>query len=1595
VKRIYLILLFGCLLFSVNTSFAQEVYLSISGQNVTVDSGDKKGLYDVWIRPKSQQAIDSPLSVEVYDAGLGGFSDLVYDPSRTATTYALYSAGSLYQFSSAQITKRNVTPDSVDQVVVIDETRFLNRWVTLFSKESAPEEGFILRISTGPGNDVNSFKIRIAGEQSSNWQIVPLDLSYGLAETSFSDRILLKPFFSQLPPQALEILGEEETELFYIDAFGNRAPINRPWTDWKSEIDGIQNEWGIISTGSTQPVNNLVIRGTNSVFPVIFEPQILSTDALPEPEIRISTTLECKVYGLSANYRGFDLDVDNAKWFIEDTTYTGRDLIHSFSGFGSFQYNVVIPVRGRSYPQFLPRSGTVTIDQPPVINLNGAKTTISPAESIVLDASTSYNPGGTQLSYQWYINGEFRSDSPRLNFSSLVSGTYTIQLNVSDQSKNTPCSSSQETIRIVVNTQPYAEISGPRVIASNTPNRFEVINQQDSDGDELAFRWEGTGVVGSADGDAVNISIDEPGMYAIKLNVDDQTGTRNATFATSKTFKVNTAPVAMFSLPTIIAPGQDLELNGSASSDADGDPLTYSWSISDGRNLTGAQNIVSFVEPGDYTIKLSVDDGEGVENSIQSKELTVRVNRAPEPIITAADFVHDSRVPFSALPEGAVENENLTYTWKFSDGTEKSGANVRHIFDKPGTYTATLIIDDNLGLANSVQSITQTIVVNAAPLASFRQASPTVELPKVSEAEVKTRPAVVTLDDVVAPGDVVYLNATSSSDPDGNISKYEWFLNDVKVGDTAIMRFRAPEAGLHNVRLEVRDDSKFDEAIGIKTAILRVNQPPVPRWDLSPKIAEPGVLTTFNAQNSFDSDNTDLQFKWIFEDGVEFSGPLFRRSFDLPGTYSFVLEVDDKEGVANSVQRAEGSIRVNQSPIIVTESVIRSNKREVVFDASNSYDTDSDNLSFVWVLPDGSRRTEPTFTWVAPEAGSHRVSLTIDDGEGLGNSKVSMPIEVNINRPPVAIVDALIEACSGQIIIFSSARSFDPDGDIFTTHWDFGDGNTSRDSNPYHTYTSPGLYEVTLTLDDGFSPEPTVAVIPVRIEGSPQAIINFSEITICANTPLRFDGSESNDPNGPIGAYSWDFGDGKNGLGSGITHLYAEPGNYDVVLTVIGSGTGTCSNISQATARVTVIEGPSVTFTLPSIVSPGESIRLDASESTFDGELKSATWSIYKDDVKIDERNGLRSNYQVGAAGMYRFELKLCSNAAGDCNEATKDGVVIVNAPPQISWNAPDSVAQFAPIMLSAARTSDPDGFIESFEWRWNGDIIGSGISVPLPTDVAGGHTLSLQVRDNSGVANASAVISKKVYINSSPNPNFILPENVFMGETVRLAASELRDADGHVLRNRWLLNGVEIATPVFEAVDAQYAITLEQSDGLGLPNSERSITKSLMVAQPPVVELKLAPNIIQNSIHTTESLGLPEGFVILDGATAIEEWAALKTGVQTIHYGWKPNNTVLKTFIRNVTVFEPLTFESQEIRVEVPWNPANPYVMITAPKVNRAGAVPVILDWKVDGNLAAVGSTAQLLIKEGENRFSITAIDQNIAGSQPITIPVIIIAIP
>jgi hypothetical protein len=77
---------------------------------------------------------------------------------------------------------------------------------------------------------------------------------------------------------------------------------------------------------------------------------------------------------------------------------------------------------------------------------------------------------------------------------------------------------------------------------------------------------------------------------------------------------------------------------------------------------------------------------------------------------------------------------------------------------------------------------------------------------------------------------------------------------------------------------------------------------------------------------------------------------------------------------------------------------------------------------------------------------------------------------------------------------------------------------------------------------------------------------------------------------------------------------------------------------------------------------------------------------------------------------------------------------------------------------------------------------------------------------------------------------------------------------------------------------------------------------------------------------------------------------------------------------------------------LERAWNPANPFIEVNAPAVNRDSTQPVSLTWMQNGRVVAAGPAVQLRLVNGENRFELVATDQNVTGSTPARIPVVIV---
>jgi PKD repeat protein len=166
------------------------------------------------------------------------------------------------------------------------------------------------------------------------------------------------------------------------------------------------------------------------------------------------------------------------------------------------------------------------------------------------------------------------------------------------------------------------------------------------------------------------------------------------------------------------------------------------------------------------------------------------------------------------------------------------------------------------------------------------------------------------------------------------------------------------------------------------------------------------------------------------------------------------------------------------------------------------------------------------------------------------------------NGAPVAAFDA---SPTSLTVAVDASGSSDPDGDVLTFQWDFGDGSTATGPTATHTYGAAGTYTVGLTVSDGTSSATASATVTaVQPNRAPSA--SFAAST--TGLSVAVDASGSSDPDGDALAYAWDFGDGTSGAGRTATRTYAAAGTYTVTLTVSdGRASASASHPVEAKAQ--------------------------------------------------------------------------------------------------------------------------------------------------------------------------------------------------------------------------------------------------------------------------------------------------------------------------------------------------------------------------------------------------------------------------------------------
>ncbi|WP_400073592.1 PKD domain-containing protein [Zobellia russellii] len=338
------------------------------------------------------------------------------------------------------------------------------------------------------------------------------------------------------------------------------------------------------------------------------------------------------------------------------------------------------------------------------------------------------------------------------------------------------------------------------------------------------------------------------------------------------------------------------------------------------------------------------------------------------------------------------------------------------------------------------------------------------------------------------------------------------------------------------------------------TPISTENQSPIAVVDASPSSGTAPLKVNFTGNNSSDDEEVK-NYGWNFGDGSSSNEANPSHTFEKAGTFKVVLTVQDAQG---KIDTEETTITVkakeNNAPTAVAKASVTSGEAplKVTFDGKESSD-DIGVTSYLWDFKDGDKGSSSSTSHTFTKAGTYEVVLTVRDKDGLEDTDtVTITVTEKENKAPTAKASAnTTEGEAPLEIQFKGSNSTD-DTAVKSYFWDFKDGSTSTSSNPSHSFTKEGTYNVILTVTDeeGLKDSETITITITETENkAPVAVATGTPLTGTAPLNVQFNANNSTDDNGITG-YFWDFKDGSTTTNRNPSHSFSNPGEYKVELSV-------------------------------------------------------------------------------------------------------------------------------------------------------------------------------------------------------------------------------------------------------------------------------------------------------------------------------------------------------------------------------------------------------------------------------------------------------------
>ena len=610
----------------------------------------------------------------------------------------------------------------------------------------------------------------------------------------------------------------------------------------------------------------------------------------------------------------------------------------------------------------------------------------------------------------------------------------------------------------------------------------------------LALLWDfGDGDTSTATNPShlfTNTSNTQDSSYSITLIVTAGTGCSDTIV---KQFEAFANPLAIFGAAEVceykITQFTDSSLAGGVSL------VTWDWDFDDGTNDTLQNPTHTYGQDGNYTVQLIISNGHGCTDSI-----TKNVESYPIPLL---GFMHDTLV----CKGDSIQMNNSTtgaiqYDWDFGNGLSDTRKNPNSFYDTIGIYTIKLQATSIRGCYDSLRS---SIHVIEAPQASF----------------------IPSLDEGCAPLEVIFNNTT--------IAEFETYLWDYGQGQTSTNRIADTiiyEQGRHDttyfVQLFVSNQCRIDT---FSDSIL-VHPTPVAIFETDRDIGCSPLNLLFSNNLTYGDPDSLI---WNFGDGSA-TFKTTKNTFDEPLSHIFTTNRLPSDYTIEYIAKNECAEDTAYKTITVfktVEAFFNTDTLRGCFPLTVNFTNSSKGyVDYAWDFGDGnvSNINNPSHTFT--QSGTFTVKIFVTDSCSYDTFERQILIYPAPNVSFNFVKDSI---CQYDSISFLSTSN-----NVSGIYWEFGDGDSSKLTNPVHRFDSSGTFSVRYTAYSKLNNCPATTLRDVNILKTPKATIMANPSDGCdpLNVNLKADS----------GYNSWTFSNGNVSILDELTETFTSIGPHWVKL---------------------------------------------------------------------------------------------------------------------------------------------------------------------------------------------------------------------------------------------------------------------------------------------------------------------------------------------------------------------------------------------------------------------------------------------------------------